>query len=140
VITHIRRKTLGTTEKLLDARPLQRWQALHGVVEHRLKVIKITGNLVEAEILGDALHAPRFGRRLECANQQLARVILVIGAGIVITKDGQLGIQPFYPLKEHVVVLTGMQRQVHPHRCREITRPHAAAYHHVLASDLTLHL
>ena len=31
-----------------------------------------------------------------------------------------------------------MERQVHPHRGREITRPHAAADHHVAAADLTL--
>ena len=61
VITHIRRKALGAAEELLDARPLQRRQALHRVVEHRFKVIKITGNLIKAEVLRDPLHAPRLG-------------------------------------------------------------------------------
>ena len=35
-------------------------------------------------------------------------------------------------------MLAGVERQVHAHRRRKVTRPHAATYHHVLASDLTL--
>jgi hypothetical protein len=38
-------------------------------MQHRLKVIKVSGNLIEAEVLGDALHTPRLGRRFEGADQ-----------------------------------------------------------------------
>ena len=35
-------------------------------------------------------------------------------------------------------MLTGMQGNVHPHRCGQIAGPHAAAHHHILGFDLAL--
>ena len=43
-------------------------------------MVDILGQLVEAEILRDAGHAPGLGHRLEGAEHHLAGVLLVVGA------------------------------------------------------------
>ena len=43
-------------------------------------MVEVLRQLVEAEILGNAVHAPRLGHRLEGAEQHLAGILLVVGA------------------------------------------------------------
>ena len=66
---------------------------MDGPLEDRLEMIEILGQLVETEILGNAVHAPWLGLGLEGADQKLARVFLVIGASIHVAHDRQVGRQ-----------------------------------------------
>ena len=43
-------------------------------------MVEILGQLVEAEVIRDAVHAPGLGDRFEGAEQHLAGVFLIIGA------------------------------------------------------------
>ncbi len=94
---------------------------LHGRLEDRLEMVEILGQLVELEVLGDAVHAPGFATRLERAQQDLARVFLVIGAFVRHAQDRQL-LQPVDRLGHDVEMLAGLQRHVDAQPC---ARPRA---------------
>ena len=66
---------------------------MHGPFQHRLEMVHVLGQLVEAEVLGDAVHAPGLGVGLEGAQQQLAGVLLVVGALVGIAQHRQVGRQ-----------------------------------------------
>ena len=48
--------------------------------EDRLEMLEVLRQLVEAEVLGNAVHAPGLGHRLEGAEHHLAGIFLVVGA------------------------------------------------------------
>ena len=136
VVAHIRGKALGTTEKLLDARLLKGGQALHGIVQHRFEMFEVTGDFIKAKVFADALHAPGPGAGFEGPDQQFARVVLVVGTGIVVPQHRQIGMQTRDRLEQHVVMLAGVQGQGDTHRGGQIPGPHAAANHHVAGLDI----
>ena len=73
-------------------------------------MVEILGQLVEAEILRNAVHAPGFRARLERAQHHLAGVLLVVGAFVGHAQDGQMS-KPVNGLRDEVEVLAGVQRQ-----------------------------
>ena len=93
-------------------------------------------DLVETEVLGDALGGPGAGIGFERAQHQLARVVLVVGAGVVVAHDRKAGVQALHRFEQSVVVLAGMQRHVHPDARRQFTGPHAGAQHHAVRVDI----
>ena len=90
MIAVVRREALGPAEEGLDASVGECRHALQRVHQHRLEVLVVVGKLVEAEILRDSVHAPGLRLRLEGAEQDLARVLLVIGAAVVVAQHGQV--------------------------------------------------
>ena len=52
-------------------------------------MFEILGQLVEAEVLGDAVHAPGLGHGLEGTEHHLAGIFLVIGAFVRHAQDRQ---------------------------------------------------
>ena len=83
-------------------------------MQHRLKVVEITGNFVKAEVFRNPLHAPGLGAGFKRADQQFARIVFVVSASVVIPEYRQLRVQPLYRFEQHVIVLAGMERQVDP--------------------------
>ena len=71
------------------------------------------------------------------SDQQFARVVFVIGAGVVIAHDRQIRAQSRYRIEQGVVMLAGMQGHVHADRGRQFPRPHAGAQDHAIGFDLT---
>ena len=63
---------------------------MDGALQDRLEMVEVLRQLVEAEILGDAVHAPGLRLRLEGADQQLAGVLLVVGAGVHVAQTGRV--------------------------------------------------
>ena len=54
-------------------------------------MVEILGQLVELEIFGNAVHRPRLGVRLERAEQQLAGILLEVGAIVGVAQHRQGG-------------------------------------------------
>ena len=53
-------------------------------------MIPVLGQLAELEVLGDAVHAPGLGHRLEGADQQLAGILLDVDAAVGIAQHRQV--------------------------------------------------
>ncbi len=73
-------------------------------------MVEILGQAVEAEILGDAGHAPGLGLGLEGAEHHLAGVGLVIGAFVGHPQHRQVA-EARDRFGDEVEMLAGMQRQ-----------------------------
>ena len=135
MVADIRGKAFRTTEELLDAGVFQGGHPPHGVHKHRFEVRKVPGDLVEAEILRYAVHSPGTRMGLERADQELAGVILVVGAGVVIPQNRQGGGQALHPFEQDIIVLAGMQRGGDADGARQVPGPHPAADHHIVSLD-----
>ena len=105
------------------------------LLEDRLEMLEVLGQLVEAEILGDAVHAPGLGHRLEGAEQQLAGILLVVGAFVRHPQHRQVARQAGDRLGDDVEMLAGVQRHGDADRAGELARPHAGAVHDDVGSD-----
>ncbi len=102
-------------------------------------MVEVLGQLVEAEVLADALHAPGLRHRLEGAEQDLARVLLVVGAFLGDPQHRE-PLEAGDRLGDDVEVLAGVERQGHAVPRGEIAAPHAAAVHHDVGGDVALRL
>jgi hypothetical protein len=98
-------------------------------------VVDVLGELVEGEVLGDAGHAPGLGLRLECADEELARVLLVVGAFVGHAQHRQVRRQAGDLLCHDVEVLAGVERNGGARHQADLTRPHPGAVDDVLAFD-----
>ena len=87
-------------------------------------MVEILRQLVEAEILADAVHAPGLGHRLEGAEQHLAGILLVIGALVGHAQHRQ-PLQARDRLGDDVEMLAGMQRHGDARHVGELAPPHA---------------
>ncbi len=128
VIGIVRGKAFGAVEEGMYPCLGQHRHPIDGVFEDRFEVIEILGQLVEFEILGDAVYGPGFGVGLKRAQQHLARVFLVIGTFIGHPQDGQLG-QSGDRLGHDVEMLAGVQRDIHAGHAAHLMTPHARAVH-----------
>ncbi len=108
VIAHVRGKALGSAEKLLHAGLLEGRHALHGILQNGLEVLETAGDFVEAKIVRNAVHTPGPRGWLECADQELAGVILIISAGVVIAQHRQVGFEACNRFEQCVIMLAGM--------------------------------
>ena len=73
-------------------------------------MLEILGQGIEAEILGNAPVAPRLGVGLEAAEQQLAGILLVVGALVAHEQHGQVARQLGDGLGDDVEMLGRVQR------------------------------
>ena len=101
-------------------------------------MLETAGDFVETEVLGDAFHGPGAGVGFEGADEEPARVVFVVGAGVVVAHDREVRIQPRYRFEQGVVVLAGMQGHVHPDRRRQLPGPHAGAQHDAVRVDVAV--
>ena len=116
VVAVVGGEALGPAEEGLDAGLVQCRHALQRVLQHRLEMLPVVGQLVEAEVLGDAVHAPGLGVRLEGAEKDFSGVLLVVGAAVVVAQHGQVRGHALEGIGHHVEVLAGVQRHVHGRR------------------------
>ena len=118
----------------MPASPEQR-HARDRLFEDRFEMVEILGQLVETEILRDAVHAPGLGDRLEGAEQHLAGILLVIGAFVRHAQDRQ-GAEVRDRLGHDVEMLAGVERDRHAAHRTQFARPHAGAVDHDVGGDL----
>ena len=138
MVANVRGEAFWAAEELLDPCPLQCRQARHGPVKNRLEVIEAAGDFIEAEVFRDAVRTPGPGFGLEGADQQLARIVLVIGAGVVIPHDRKARVQAFDGFEQGIVVLAGVQRHVDADGGRQVAGPHACAEDDAIGIDFTM--
>ncbi len=101
-------------------------------------MVEILGQGVKLEILGDAVHAPWLGVRLEGTKQDLSGIFLVIGAFVRHPQHRQVRGQPVDPLGHDIEMLARMKRHRNTGHCTDFARPHAARIDHVIGLDRAL--
>ena len=138
VVAHVRRKTLRPAEERREPGRFQRRDTHHGLFEDRLEMLETAGDLVETEVLGNTLHAPRAGVGFEGAHEEPSRVVLVVDARVVVAHHREVHIQPRDRFEQGVVMLAGMQGHVHADRRRQLPGPHAGAQHHAVRVDVAV--
>ena len=135
IIAVIGGEAFGTVEEGMDPRLRQQRHAGDGLFQDRFEMVEILGQLVKAEILGDARHAPGLGPGFERTQQDLARVLLVIGAFVGDAQHGKPG-KFGNGFGNDIEMLAGVQRQGDIVPGGQIAAPHAAAVHHVFAGNM----
>ena len=118
VIAIVGGEAFRAIEEQLNAGVCQLRHATHGVVQNRFEVVVVFRQRVEAEVLRDALHAPRLGHRLEAAHENLAGIFLVVRAFVLHAQHRQVRRHAFQRLGHDVKVFGGVQR----HRYAGFTR------------------
>ena len=137
-VTVIRCETLRPVEEQVDAGSGQRGRAMHCRGEQGLDVIKVIGQLVEAESLSNPAHAPGLGNGLEPTDQQLAGVFLEVGATVRVTQYRQVRRQACHRLRDDVEMLGRVQGHGRAGTHAEFVRPHSGAVDHDVGTQLTL--
>src|SRR3546814_2909321 len=131
----VRREALRPVEEGVDAGALQHRQALHRGLEDRLEVVEVLRELVEAEVLRNAVQAPGLGPQLEGAEQDLAGVLFVVDGLVGDPHDRQLAREAGNLLGDDVEVLAGLQRHAHAGQEAQLAPPHAGAVHDIVPRD-----
>ena len=98
-------------------------------------MVDVVGQFVKTEIFGYAVHAPRFGLRLERAQEDLAGVLLEIGIIVRVTQHRQAGMHAFNRVGHHVEMLAGMQGHQRLGHGTHVPAPHARAVDHDIRAD-----
>ena len=88
--------------------------------------------------LRDAVHAPGLGHRLEGADQELAGVLLVVGALVGDPQHRQVARHVGQRLGDDVEMLGRVQRHRDADRGRQLARPHAGGEHDGVGGDRPL--
>jgi len=101
-------------------------------------MIEILRQFAEFEILGNSVERPGLGARFESAEQQLAGVLLVIGAGVGVAQHGQVGRQAGEGLGDDIEVLAGLQRRADAGALGERAGPQPRRQHDDVGGDLAL--
>ena len=107
-ITVVCGKALRAVEEKIDSRIAQFRKALDGRFQNRLKMRKIIRQCVEAKILRNSLHAPRFGFQFKAAQQQFSGVVFEIGLFIGYAQGRPHGCESLQRLCNQIKVLRSM--------------------------------
>ncbi len=132
----VRREGFGAAEEQLDAVIHQRRHALHGFLHVRHHAVPVGLDVVEAEVLGDAVHAPGLRDGFEEPEHDLAGLLADVGRVAGIAEDRQHPVHAFDRLGDQVVVLAGLQRHVDARHAADLARPHAGAVDDELGLDV----
>ena len=101
-------------------------------------MLKAAGDFIKTEIFGNAVHAPWPCIGFKGPNQQLARIIFIIAAIIIVAQHGQRIVYPLYAFKQNIIMFARMQGGGHANACRQIARPHAAADHNIIGINRSI--
>ena len=101
-------------------------------------MLEILGQLAELEILGNSVERPGLGVGFERAEQQLAGILLVVGAMVGIAQHRQIGREAGERLGDDVEMLAGLQRRDDAAALRQSARPDAGREHDDVRRDLAL--
>src|SRR5438876_86469 len=80
IIAVIGREALGSIEEERNARFFEQRHARYRVIQDRLEMIHIGRQRLESMVIGDAVRAPRLCLGLEGADEELACILIVVGA------------------------------------------------------------
>ena len=120
------RKALGAVKERVNPRLGQHRHPLDSGLKDRLEMVKVLGQLIKFEILGDAFHRPGLCIGLKRAQQDFACIFLIVGAFIRHAQHGHLG-QPGNRLGHDIEMLASMQWHVHARHTPNLMAPHAGA-------------
>ena len=137
VVAVVGRETLWPIEEKLDAGISEHGHTAHGGFEDGLEVLRVLGQRIEAEGLGDAVHTPGLRDGLETADQQLAGVFFVIGTFVVDAQHREVRRHGGDRLGDDVEMFGRVQRDGDAGRTPELARPHAGADHDGVRRDVT---
>ena len=126
---------LGTVEEQLHAAIGQRRHPVTRPLEHRTDVVPVFVERAKAEVPRDAVEAPHLGLGLEEADHELAGLFLEVRVVSGVAKYGRGGVEPLKRFGDHVEVLAGLQRDVHPDLRSQVAGPHAGCEHNGLGFD-----
>ena len=131
-------KAFSPVDHLLDARVFQRGHAGDSLFQMLAEMIEVIVKEAEFPIRGNVAGDPALGVRLIPAHHKAADLFLEIGAPIRIAQRGGVGGKAVDLFGDDVLVLDRMQRHRDPGHRAQLARPHAAAVHHLVASDVAL--
>ena len=116
----------------------QRGHAGDGLFEMLAEMIEVIVKEAEFPIGGNVARHPALGVRLIPAHHKAADLFLEIGAPIRVTQGGGVGGKAVDLFGDDVLVFHRVQRHRDPGHRAQLARPHAAAVHHLVASDVPL--
>ena len=138
MVPHIGCEAFGAAEEFLYTCFFKRRNAAHRIHQQRFEMFKTACDFVKAEIFGNSVHTPWPRIGFKRANEQLARVIFIIAAIIIIAQNGEGVVDTLHPFKQHIIMLTCMQWRSHADARRQIARPHAATDHDIIGINRTV--
>jgi hypothetical protein len=129
------REALGAAEELAHAGASGGGHALEGVLHEGHHAVDVGLDLAEGELLGNAVQRPGRGHGLEDAEHQPAALLAQVGVVGRVLQDGPAALDALHTLQDQVVVLGGLERNVHPGQLSDLAPPHARTVDHVLGGD-----
>ena len=137
-IAVVGREAFGAVEEGVDAGARQDRQARHGLLQLRRDVIPVVGQGEEFGVVGDAVDAPGLRPGLEEADEQLAGILLGVGALVGHAQHRQVARDVGVGVGDDVEVLARHQRHVHAGHAADIAAPQAGAVDDVVGADRAL--
>ena len=134
----IRREALGTVEERAQADALQDRHALGGERQLTGQMLPVLGQVEELGIVGDLAVGQRPALRLEEADQQLARLLLDVGALVRHAQHRQVAGDVGARLGDDVEVLGRQQRHGHARHAPDLARPQPRTVDHEVGGDCAL--
>ena len=134
----VRGETLRAAEELLDACLLAHRDPGHGALQVGRHPVPVRRQLAEGEIRRDALDLPRRADRLEQAEHQPAALLAVVAVAGRVLQHRPAAVHPLDRLSQQVVVLGGLQRDVHPGQLAELPGPDPGTVDDVLGLEVTV--
>jgi hypothetical protein len=133
----VRGEALGPVVELLEPGVFEIRNSQQRVLHEDLEVLPILLEELEFERVGDLVRGhPGLGFRLEPADHQPADLFLEVGVAVGVAQDRQVGVHAGDGFGDHVEVLGGIQRHVHPRHGADGLRPLAGAVDHDLGFDV----
>ena len=134
----IRREALGPAEELADADLHRDRDPLHGGLHVRTHAVPVRIQLTEREVLRHAVHLPRRAHRLEETDHETADLLAEVAERARVLQYGDGARELGDLLRDEVVVLGRLQRDVHAGLRAELPGPHARAVDDVLGLDVAV--
>jgi hypothetical protein len=110
----------------------------HGRLEVGRHPVPVRRQLAEGEVGGNPVDLPRRADRLEEPDHEPAALLPEVAEARRILQHGQRAVDALDRLGDEVVVLGGLQRDIHADALAELAGPHAGAVDDVLRLDVTL--
>jgi len=129
-------EALGSAKELPDPRFQRYWDPLHRPLHIGSHPLPIRLDLPEGEVLRHPIHHPGGTHRLEEADHQSPNFVSVVGVAGRVLEDRHVWRQVVDLFGDEVVVLGGLERNVHPGQFAELPGPHSCAVHNVFGLDV----
>ena len=135
----VRGKALGPVDEMLDADRLEQRKPAQALVERGREVLPVGLEQAEGEVVGHAVDDPRLAHPLEGAEHERLALSAEVDAPIGIANDRQASDVASDRVREHVVVLDGLERNRVSGDLGQLPGPHAGAEHDGVGVDGAAH-